>query len=388
MLGFRHLWSLARTASMVRAIARDDRGQALVLMTIAMTAFLGMAALTIDIGATLQERRQLQNAVDAATLAAVSAVPADPAQADALARFYLAANGVDVNDPAVTYQFQSPYNGDASLVRVEVSRSSTTFFAGVLGINQLTPAAGAVAERVAAGAGRALFAIGTSCGGDAGIKINGSVNNVVGGVHSNSDIQVSGSNNTITGGTTHVCGFQNGGGGNSYTPAPGPGVVEPPPVNFVYADFPCDIEFSGNVNLTSEPAVWLNGDKNTNQLLPGVYCSTGTLTISGSDVVGNVTLASVGRLSISGSNFTLTPFFQDVLFYTDSTMNNALDVSGSGGTWEGYMLAPSGRAQISGSGNLSVNGSVIADEITVSGSDFTLNSTGYGESTPAFHLTE
>ncbi len=48
-------------------------------------------------------------------------------------------------------------------------------------------------------------------------------------------------------------------------------------------------------------------------------------------------------------------------------------MSGSGGNWEGYIFAPNGRAKIQGSSNLSISGSIVADRVTVSGSDFSLN---------------
>ena len=48
---------------------REESGQSLVLAAAAMVVILGMAAMAIDVGMFLQERRDLQNAADAAALA-------------------------------------------------------------------------------------------------------------------------------------------------------------------------------------------------------------------------------------------------------------------------------------------------------------------------------
>ena len=54
---------------MRRLTPRDDDGATLVLVAMCMTVILGMAALVIDVGAVVQERRTLQNGADAAAMA-------------------------------------------------------------------------------------------------------------------------------------------------------------------------------------------------------------------------------------------------------------------------------------------------------------------------------
>jgi hypothetical protein len=77
-------------------------------------------------------------------------------------------------------------------------------------------------------------------------------------------------------------------------------------------------------------------------------------------------------VNISGSNFNLTPYWNNILLFTSSNDSAALDVSGSGGEWTGIMLAKNGHAKVQGSGNLSLSGSIMANTIKISGSDFSL----------------
>ena len=110
----------------------------------------------------------------------------------------------------------------------------------------------------------------------------------------------------------------------------------------------------------------------------GVYCSTKKLSLSGSDVSGQVTFVSHDEVKVSGSNFDLTAYWSDVLFYSAGSVDPALNVSGSGGSWTGFIHAPNGLAEVQGSSNLTINGSIIADRIRLSGSDMTIDSTGLG----------
>ena len=52
---------------------RSERGQALVLIVLAIVAMFGFAALAVDIGRLYAERRRVQSAADAAVLSAAFA---------------------------------------------------------------------------------------------------------------------------------------------------------------------------------------------------------------------------------------------------------------------------------------------------------------------------
>lgn len=78
-------------------LARDD-GAVAVLVALALTALLALAALTVDAGAFYSERRQMQTAADAAALAGVQELPNSPASAQAMAGQYASTNSNDVDD--------------------------------------------------------------------------------------------------------------------------------------------------------------------------------------------------------------------------------------------------------------------------------------------------
>ncbi len=129
---------------------RDERGQSLVYLAVAMVVLLGFVALAIDTGLAFVERRRMQNAADAGALAGVSVLSRGGADAEvwaAVERYAAFENHAD--------QVQASYIGGpggavlgsvgggsipsgASGVRVNARRSVPSFLAGVLGISTVT----------------------------------------------------------------------------------------------------------------------------------------------------------------------------------------------------------------------------------------------------------
>ena len=83
------------------------------------------------------------------------------------------------------------------------------------------------------------------------------------------------------------------------------------------------------------------------------------------------------ELKISGSNFNVTGYWNDVLAFSARNGDGAIDMSGSGGSWTGFIIAPNGQIKVAGSSNLSIQGSIIGDRVQVSGSDFSIDATGF-----------
>ena len=86
---------------------RDDRGLSTLLFAVLLPAILVMQALTVDVTRTFVERRELQNAVDAAALAAASYLPSTNqavlARAQAAAVTYATLNGAQIAESDVTF---------------------------------------------------------------------------------------------------------------------------------------------------------------------------------------------------------------------------------------------------------------------------------------------
>jgi Flp pilus assembly protein TadG len=101
----------------------DEQGAILILVVFLTVTIVAMAALVIDVGAMLDERRQLQNGADAGALAAAktcSLGPCDPVQAASLASSLANANSRDGKSTAVV-----TYPG-ANQVRVTTTTSSSS----------------------------------------------------------------------------------------------------------------------------------------------------------------------------------------------------------------------------------------------------------------------
>ena len=76
----------------VTRVVRDEAGAAAVIVTLVMVILIGFAALVIDYGNLASHKRLLQNAADAACLAAASYLPGNASAAEDAAAKYLTAN--------------------------------------------------------------------------------------------------------------------------------------------------------------------------------------------------------------------------------------------------------------------------------------------------------
>ena len=140
-----------------RAARRSDAGQVLVIFAVSITVLFAAAGLAFDIGRFYSERRFLQNAADAAALAAASALirGETTAQADAEARDILTRNfasspsGVTPALPPTTPVYATGHSGDPSYlingilingndIRVAVQNTLGYTFGRVVGLDQNT----------------------------------------------------------------------------------------------------------------------------------------------------------------------------------------------------------------------------------------------------------
>jgi len=118
------------TAPRVRA-GRSERGQALIIFVLAAAVLFGFAAMAIDVGLILHERRDLQNAADAAALAGAIELPDSPGAAYAKAQEWAQNNGIDA---AAGDQLDITVNTLDNSVTVRVEREQGFIFGRVLGL--------------------------------------------------------------------------------------------------------------------------------------------------------------------------------------------------------------------------------------------------------------
>lgn len=112
-------------------VRKDERGQAIVLMTVSLVVILGMAALVLDVGNWYHTKRRLQGTADAAALAGAQQLPGDPSGAQTMALTYANKNGGDVAGANITVTSTVLPNDTIS---VRARKTDPGFFSGVLGI--------------------------------------------------------------------------------------------------------------------------------------------------------------------------------------------------------------------------------------------------------------
>ncbi len=383
-------------------LRRQENGQMAILMVLVLPVVFLLFTLPLDAGIWYLDHRMAQNQVDAAALAGVQALPGN---AVATVGTWLTKNGSiglddlcdpDENGPYPQVLDRYPVGGDGifDTVRVCVRRQSPAFFAQLVGVPYVYVSAAAAATSIWEPALYSIFANRSCPDTDPNLVFSGSDDTVTGAMHSNCNLEFGGNNDNFDGFVTYVGNFSPSDPSNTCNGGPcypiGASTV-PMPINYTYDDVraDCTETMVGDVAMESVEAYWQDWPTKT-LLEPGVYCNEfGKITLSGVNVTGNVTFAA-NEVSISGSDFSLTGLWTHpddlipmlVMGFCDC--DQAIDASGSGGTWDGTMYAPNGQAKISGG-----SGTIVADEIVVSGSSITIVGNIMGEAAlPTIWLSE
>jgi Flp pilus assembly protein TadG len=355
-----------------RLISSEDGG-VLVFTALVLLVLLAMAALAVDLGHMYLERQRLQNAADSSALAGAQELPGSASQAIYKAQECAGANHASISD----FQATTPYNGDPGKIEARLSSQISLAFARVLGHEVANIRARAVAKATSGppyvvyvndrnGVGKSDPAKAFEISGSTGVISDGAI-------HSNTSIKIGGSDNTFDGPVTYCNNFYDGGSNNTYNPAPVKTTNQSMPFSYTFSDFPPTYYYTKDVDLSSRPELWENNDPDTNRLKTAVIVSTGDIQLSGSGVSGTVTLVAGDELKLSGSNFNLTACWNNILAFSAASHDSAIDISGSGGNWSGYIYCPTGRIKFQGSSNLSISGGLVTDRLYMSGSNFSLS---------------
>jgi hypothetical protein len=102
---------------------RNDSGAIALLVAILSVALIGMAAIVIDAGMLYSQRRSMQTAADAAALAGVQDLPANPASARSTANSYVDKNPGGTGATSRSYQVLSTY-GPNDTLKVNIGQPS------------------------------------------------------------------------------------------------------------------------------------------------------------------------------------------------------------------------------------------------------------------------
>lgn len=408
---------------------RNERGQAVVLIALALVAMFGFAALAIDGGRVFSEKRRAQNAADSAAYAAASASidGSDWEQAgldQASFNDFFDADatentGQDLDVMVFNPPVDGPYAGDAKYYQAKIRNRVEQVFSQVVYPNGLEIAAEAVAFAQPAGPmseGDAIVAL-TPHGCQA-IKVHG--NGIVkvngGNINSKSDAEPP---------PTSCDSFSLEGGANS---DPNLIVVDGDIIAAGSQDFPegeIDItngsilpytttseipvlpepdcshlptqSYSGG-SATLYPGIYPNGIKisgtNTEvRLMPGMYCldggSNGGLVMTGGNLIGDrvffdiregsVALEGSGKIELSRANYLVDGAGRQwggMLFYMPYNNTGEIHLSGGAETfYRGTIYAPGPRSPesqykctIEGkSAPIGINASIYCYSITIGG---------------------
>ncbi len=216
-------------------------------------------------------------------------------------------------------------------------------------------------------------------GNDGALEWSGSQHLVQGAVHSNGGIHWYGALNTINGPIHYVTSFVNYGSQNTYALPPRAVQAQPLPQLVDLDAFrpggsvqqELGAAYRDQSAECSKKHRWQRNGSNV--VLPaGVYWIPCDILLAGSNLSGNVTLVSTGAMQLSGSRATFQPYYKGLQFATTLQSTDAIKLATSSLTLGGFVFAPSGGIEASGSSSL-FRCSLIADTIRMFGASITID---------------
>lgn len=385
---------------------KDEEGAVAITVAVCLLVLMAFTSIALDVSSGYESRRRTVNSADAAALAAaweacnpvVSGAP-DPAGA---ALEVAALNGYDNAAPDVSISVVEVADGEFEVTIASRVGSAFGAAGGIDGDGAMTVVSRSVAACVAHPflGGYALFASGPgSCTGGVELDLSGSSKLINGGLHSNGEIKVTGSETEINGDVTHV-------GGSNYEPSTQLADEPPNPIDIEIGEFApggarassaADIGAYVDATGSTIDNSYLTGNGygsgtggSITIMHSGIYYTDGDISLNGATTAPGVqvTFVADGQISVQGSgDFTayepLTGTGTDpgLLMFSNhltpssggpTCSGNAVQWSVSNGTWTGVIYAPNGAARQSSASNSSLNGSIIAYTVGLSGADFSI----------------
>jgi len=364
---------MAPTRTPLRAqVRKSESGQALIMILFAVVGMVGLTALAVDSGNAFAERRHAQNAADTSALAAALA----KSQGE---NWYTAglgraqSNSYDNNGVSNWVTVVSPptsgaYAGNSDYVQVTIHSKTRTFFASIVGIQELDNTVSAVglgepATTVPIAYGNAMVGLAPhGCSvfwnhGHSAARVEGS------GVFVNSDdptcaMKESGSG-TITAPSFNLV------GGATINPShvigpilPAEQIPYPPQVDWPEPTCAGPATKSGH---SLSPGSWTGQfpPHGVDTLEPGIYCVNGDFRINGGDTLtGNgvtVYMESGDVVWNGGATINLSaPTSGDtagLLVFLPMSNDDSITINGNSDShFQGTFLAPASDVQILGTG--------------------------------------
>lgn len=357
-----------------------ERGQALIVIALALVGLIGIAGLVVDGGNAFQDRQQAQNAADAAALASARArihggSVVDAAMAAAAENGYNN-DGVKSIISLYTPPKDGPHAGDIEYVQVIIRSTVTTYFMRVVSTNEIVNEVQAVARTKAPEIGPILH-------GHAVISLAPSsncLNQLSFWIHGEATLDITGGGVFVNSSNQQCALVQQGNGsiriagdyginvvGNAkiqklhlFTPAISPGAM---PVPYPPPFFMPDVKGCGGDAEVSEDGTTMSAGSwgedfpppGVTRLESGVYCLNNGMHITGNleghNVLffvkrGEVRFGSSADIRLDARN---TGDNAGLLIYLPMENRSRVVLNGgSGSNIQGTILAPASRVLIKG----------------------------------------
>ncbi len=353
-----------------RRLRSEEHGVVLILVALLMTAFIGLAAIAIDLGSLDGAQRKAQAAADAGALAGAAALSTSTTAASATATT-LAKTNYPTATPTVT--------ASANAVTVSVTANPPNFFGKAFPVSAKAVASSAVTG----GSAGAIFASDTSCTGG-GVSLGNNAITIGGGIRSSGSMTISSHGSTYPS-TTYACNLSDGTtGDNSFNGSPAPS--EPKVDTTTPSTWPDDysddfpvypLTAAGDPNCTASliRSDWSFQSLASTTLANGVYCAN-TIEFNEAGLTCTCTFVA-GSFQLNQGPDNFTPAYKTLQFYDVNDTGLNVNANGPNFFSGGILFAPKASVIVNApSGN--IRGFVEAKDVTVNGGGSTSTWTGTG----------
>ena len=365
-----------------RRLKDGESGSIPVLVALSLTVLFGFTALAVDFGMMAACRQKLQNAADAAALAAAGELGYGSGGAvGSTADHYAAINGFDPAEDAVSIEVRAT----AKTVTVTIQREMQMGFSAVLtgeSIRTVSASATAEATSIFGGCPYALFAGQRIEDSGSGIVVTGNDIHINGNIHSNSDIDMKNavlSPGSVATAVRNVNPASNGWRGNSIALD----MPSFPSFEKAMSRMPGYVQFSGDDIVKKNGFAQLVEDAldqyesqggSAHTLYTDGLCIhiTGSLTFRGNNASTYytdfpITLVVDGSIDLNGAPLDSSV---DAPLYIMSK-NGDITVNGGGATLTGILFAPTGNVTLNGN-DANFAGQIVAQNIRKAGGKITV----------------
>ncbi len=349
-------------------------------MALAMPAVIGTAGFVVDVGAGYRLDRSAQAAADAGATAGAIDLPGNPSQAVIDAKAYANKN---ISGAAIVVT--TPPNGQANEIEVQVTASTPTAFAGVVGIPTMTATASAVAKSTNGGSKYAIFTANTGC--SPGINWTGSGATINGAVHSNSGLTVSGGPNTFgptSYGGPNDCNWTDTIHNNTYGGSSSPSFDA---TNYPWPEpWPTSAAQIAGYGITcTDNAATFTWTGSSGPQNGHTYCATTSISIKGSNYTCTCTFIAP-TVTITGTGETLRPNYEDLLI--DAFGTSTWKLSGNSDNITGTIFVPNAQFNVTGASSDLFNVFLEGNNAVMSGNNWSLTGTGPSTGTAGTQLIQ